>query len=226
MLLADQGADVVKVDRPGASRVTPLARVVYDRGKKRVALNLKTADGLAVAKTLVDSAGVVTENCRPGVMDRLGLGAPEVTGRNPGLVYLSLPGFASTDREQASIRAFEGIIGAATAQFTNLRPEQQIVQDLVDRWMTTFGRWMRLPSCRGCGRPSTELSPLRVRGSRRPVGQRAVHFGGSDRASPGRVSGRPLPTGLRAIHAGVAEAGEARAGLERVHEAYLPNRSR
>jgi crotonobetainyl-CoA:carnitine CoA-transferase CaiB-like acyl-CoA transferase len=122
MLLADQGADVVKVDRPGASDVESLARVVYDRGKTRVALDLKTTDGLATARELVDGADVVIENYRPGVMNRLGLGAEEMTGRHPGLVYLSLPGFASTDREKASIRAFEGVVGAATAQFTNLRP--------------------------------------------------------------------------------------------------------
>ena len=122
MLLADQGADVVKVDRPGSAEVESLARSVYDRGKKRVALDLKTAEGLTVAKELVDGADVVVENFRPGVMDRLGLGAEEMTVRNPGLVYLSLPGFASTDLDKASIRAFEGVISAATAQFTNLRP--------------------------------------------------------------------------------------------------------
>ena len=53
-------------------------------------------------------------------MDRLGLGPEEMTTRNQGLVFLSLPGFASTDPEKSSLRAFEGTIGAATAQFTNL----------------------------------------------------------------------------------------------------------
>ena len=75
MLLADQGADVVKVDRPGDERVFELERVVYDRGKKRVELDLKSGAGLEAARKLIDLADVVIENFRPGVMDRLGLGA-------------------------------------------------------------------------------------------------------------------------------------------------------
>ena len=53
-LLADQGADVIKVDRPGSQEVDSLARAVYDRGKKRVALDLKTEEGFAEARELVD----------------------------------------------------------------------------------------------------------------------------------------------------------------------------
>ena len=121
MLLADQGASVVKVDRPGSPEVDSLARSVYDRGKTRVTLDLKMPDGVAAVREYVDSADVVIENFRPGVMDRLGLGAEDATARNPGLVYLSLPGFASTD-DKASVRAFEGVLSAATAQFTDLRP--------------------------------------------------------------------------------------------------------
>ena len=121
MLLADQGADVVKVDRPGDERVFELERVVYDRGKKRVELDLKSGAGLEAARKLIDLADVVIENFRPGVMDRLGLGAEETTKRNHRLIYLSLPGFAATDPKY-SLRAFEGVIGAATAQYTDLRP--------------------------------------------------------------------------------------------------------
>jgi crotonobetainyl-CoA:carnitine CoA-transferase CaiB-like acyl-CoA transferase len=121
MLLADQGAEVIKVDRPGNPEVDSQARVVYDRGKKRIVLDLKTEEGLSKARDLVDGADVLIENFRPGVMTRLGLGPEEMTTRHQGLVYLSLPGFASTDQGKSAIRAFEGTIGAATAQFTNLR---------------------------------------------------------------------------------------------------------
>ncbi|MXX14647.1 MAG: hypothetical protein F4Z86_14575, partial [Gemmatimonadetes bacterium] len=93
---------------------------VFNRGKQRIALDLKNADDLATAVKLIRSADVVIENFRPGVMQRLGLGAEEMTALNPGLVYLSLPGFASTD-ERASIRAFEGIISAAIGQYTDLQ---------------------------------------------------------------------------------------------------------
>ena len=120
MLLADQGAEVIKVDRPGTSDYDTPANGVFNRGKQRVTLDLKNADDLATAVKLIRSADVVIENFRPGVMQRLGLGAEEMTALNPGLVYLSLPGFASTD-ERAPIRAFEGIISAAIGQYTDLQ---------------------------------------------------------------------------------------------------------
>ena len=120
MLLADQGAEVIKVDRPGKPDWDTPANGVFNRGKQRIALDLKNADDLAMAVKLIRSADVVIENFRPGVMQRLGLGAEEMTALNPGLVYLSLPGFASTD-ERASIRAFEGIISAAIGQYTDLQ---------------------------------------------------------------------------------------------------------
>src|SRR5207253_9523577 len=62
-------------------------------GKKSVALDLKSADGLAAARALIDGADVVVENFRPGVMDRLGLGYGEASARNPRLVYCSVSGF-------------------------------------------------------------------------------------------------------------------------------------
>ena len=120
MLLADQGAEVIKVDRPGKPDYDTPTNGVFNRGKQRVTLDLKNADDLAMAVKLIRSADVVIENFRPGVMQRLGLGAEEMTALNPGLVYLSLPGFASTD-ERASIRAFEGIISAAIGQYTDLQ---------------------------------------------------------------------------------------------------------
>jgi len=120
MLLADQGAEVIKVDRPGKPDYDTPANGVFNRGKQHITLNLKDADDLATAVKLIRSADVVIENFRPGVMQRLGLGAEEMTALNPGLVYLSLPGFASTD-ERAPIRAFEGIISAAIGQYTDLQ---------------------------------------------------------------------------------------------------------
>ena len=120
MLLADQGAEVIKVDRPGKPDYDTPANGVFNRGKQRITLDLKDADDLATAVNLIQSADVVIENFRPGVMQRLGLGTEDMTALNPGLVYLSLPGFASTD-ERASIRAFEGIISAAIGQYTDLQ---------------------------------------------------------------------------------------------------------
>ena len=130
MLLADQGAEVVKVDRPGhpdadtagadtAGGVSP-ADAVLNRGKQRLELDLKTAHGVEAARTLARSADVLIENFRPGVMARLGLGPEELTAANPGLVYLSLPGFFSDEEGSAALNAYEGVVAAATGLFTDL----------------------------------------------------------------------------------------------------------
>ena len=120
MLLADQGAEVIKIDRPAKPDYDTPANAVFNRGKKILQLNLKESEGQKTARKLIQSADVVIENFRPGVMKRLGLGAADMTTRNPRLIYLSLPGFFSTEREKACIRAFEGIVGAATGLFTDL----------------------------------------------------------------------------------------------------------
>ena len=127
MLLADQGAEVIKIDRPGSNDPANPATSVYNRNKKRLELDLKQPDDLATARKLVQSADVVIENFRPGVMDRLELGAEAMTELNPKLVYLSLPGFAATDSERASIRAFEGVVGAATGLYTDLQPLRRLL---------------------------------------------------------------------------------------------------
>jgi crotonobetainyl-CoA:carnitine CoA-transferase CaiB-like acyl-CoA transferase len=119
MLLADQGAEVIKVDRPGAPGYDSAADAVFNRGKHRLRLDLKTAEGAESAKRLIQTADVVIENFRPGVMQRLGLGPAEMTELDPRLVYLSLPGFASNE-DKASLRAFEGVISAATGLFSDL----------------------------------------------------------------------------------------------------------
>ncbi len=116
MLLADQGADVVKVDPPGGPRWDTPANATWNRGKRSILLDLSAADDLTTAKSLVETADVVVENFRPGVMDRLGLGAQAMTEANPRLVYCSIPGFAPDDPRSA-MPAYEGIVGAAAATF-------------------------------------------------------------------------------------------------------------
>ena len=119
MLLADQGAEVIKIDRPGQPSCTTPAGAVFNRGKQVVELDLKSAAGRAAAHRLVAAADVVIENFRPGVMDRLGVGAAAMTEAHPRLVYLSLPGFGAGE-EHASVRAFESVLSAATGVFTDL----------------------------------------------------------------------------------------------------------
>src|SRR5205085_1369447 len=81
--------------------------------KRRISLDLKQSDDLAVAQRLVDRADVLIENFRPGVMNRLGVGPTAMCERNPGLIYCSLPGFAPDD-PRAGLEAWEGIVDAAT----------------------------------------------------------------------------------------------------------------
>jgi crotonobetainyl-CoA:carnitine CoA-transferase CaiB-like acyl-CoA transferase len=116
MLLADQGAEVVHIDPPGGPRWKTPANATFNRGKTCIDLDLRSEQGRTHARQLIDSADVVIENFRPGVMDRLGLGALEATERNARLVYCSLPGFASDD-PRASVPAWEGVLGAATGVY-------------------------------------------------------------------------------------------------------------
>ena len=120
MMLADQGADVIRVEDPMTVEQQGPLEAVLNRGKRSVVLDLKTDQGRAAAQSLIATADVVIENFRPGVMDRLGVGARSMREANPGLVYLSLPGFSKDDIEHAGIPAWEGVISAAMGQFTDM----------------------------------------------------------------------------------------------------------
>lgn len=96
LLLGDLGADVVQVERPGTgdpARMFPGFHEALNRGKRSVALDLKHPDGAAACRALAERADVLLEGFRPGVMDRLGLGADVLTAANPGLVHVSVSGF-------------------------------------------------------------------------------------------------------------------------------------
>ena len=123
MLLADQGAEVVHIDPPGGPRFETPANAIYNRGKRNIVLDLKVAGDAEVARKLVASADVVIENFRPGVMDRLGLGAAVMTATNPRLIYCSLPGFAAED-PRAGVAAWEGVVGAATITYPMNAPTE------------------------------------------------------------------------------------------------------
>jgi crotonobetainyl-CoA:carnitine CoA-transferase CaiB-like acyl-CoA transferase len=113
MLLADQGAEVTHVDPPGGPRWRTPANQTWNRGKRSVELDLRSATGVQSALEMIAAADVVVENFRPGVMDRLGLGHARCLESNRRLVYCSLPGFASDD-PRAQVPGWEGLIAAAT----------------------------------------------------------------------------------------------------------------
>jgi acetyl-CoA hydrolase len=95
MLLADLGADVVLVDRlqAGAEDIDLGAHAINHRGKRSLAVDLKTADGVQAVLGLVKHCDVLIEGMRPGVMERLGLGPDVCLTRNPGLVYGRMTGW-------------------------------------------------------------------------------------------------------------------------------------
>jgi alpha-methylacyl-CoA racemase len=96
MLLADMGADIVRVDRPdkvGCPRGDADSHRVLDRGRRSVAVDLKHPAGPEVVLRLAAGADVLIEGFRPGVMERLGLGPDDVARRNPGLVYGRMTGW-------------------------------------------------------------------------------------------------------------------------------------
>ncbi|BCJ70395.1 CaiB/BaiF CoA transferase family protein [Polymorphospora rubra] len=95
MLLADLGADVVRVDRPepGALSAGDPGLDLLNRGKRSVVVDLKHPDGAEVILGLADRAAIVIEGWRPGVAERLGIGPQTVLERNPGLVYGRMTGW-------------------------------------------------------------------------------------------------------------------------------------
>ena len=106
LLLADLGADVLKIEEPGKGdyiRWTPpivgefsASHIALNRNKRSMTLNLKTDEGRAILTELAAKADVVIESFRPGVMDRLGVGYDALRNHNEGLVYCAISGYGQT----------------------------------------------------------------------------------------------------------------------------------
>lgn len=123
-LLADQGAEVVKVERPGMGDIARWIGVsvngmsafylACNRGKRCIAVDLSTEEGQSVVLKLAAEADVVVQNFRPGVIDRLGLGYESVRALNPEVIYCSISGYGSegpySERSayDTSIQAYAG----------------------------------------------------------------------------------------------------------------------
>jgi alpha-methylacyl-CoA racemase len=94
MLLADMGAEVVRIDRPGAPAAKPSD--VTARGKRAMPLDLKDPGAVAELLGMLENADALIEGFRPGVMERLGLGPAECRARNPRMVYGRMTGWGQT----------------------------------------------------------------------------------------------------------------------------------
>ncbi len=99
MILADLGADVVKVEPLGGETTRRLVHqgagffASYNRNKRSIALDIKAPEGLKAAKRLVYGADIMIENLRPGALNKVGLGYKNLKHKNPGLIYCALKGF-------------------------------------------------------------------------------------------------------------------------------------
>src|SRR6185503_19437796 len=105
MLLADFGADVIKIEPPQGDSTRTMPGAVgtdspsfnaVNRGKRSVVLNLKTTEGVAAVKALARDADILVENYRPGTLDKLGLGYGDLAAINPRLIYASISGYGKT----------------------------------------------------------------------------------------------------------------------------------
>jgi len=94
MLLAEQGAEVIKVERPGGDPFRKeLGFIVWNRSKRGITLDLKQAEGQRIAQELARRADILIENYHPGIADKLGIGYDTLRQLNPQLVYCSISGF-------------------------------------------------------------------------------------------------------------------------------------
>jgi len=140
MMLADQGASVIKVERPeGGDTARGGAPIVkndraesqsgyflrFNRNKRSLTLNLKTEQGRRIFGELAEKSDVVVENFRPGLLDEMGIGYKALSERNPGLIYACISGFGS----------MEGFLGPYSK-----RPAYDIVAQAMGGLMNTCGQ--------------------------------------------------------------------------------------
>jgi crotonobetainyl-CoA:carnitine CoA-transferase CaiB-like acyl-CoA transferase len=140
MLLADQGADVIKVEPPGVGdllRLSPFSRgglagffANGNRGKRSLAIDLRTPRGRAIVLDLCRGADVFVQNFRPGAIERLGLGEAEVRAVAPGIVYVSISGFGESG-PYAGRRVYDPVIQALSGSVANQVHPETGERDLV-----------------------------------------------------------------------------------------------
>ncbi len=131
MLLADLGAEVVRIDRPGAGVSNP----VVERARHRLAVDLKSDEGKSAVRAAAASADVLIEGFRPGVMERLGLGPDVLLEANPRLVYARMTGWgqegplAQAAGHDINYIAITGALSAVGKAGEPATPPQNLVGD-------------------------------------------------------------------------------------------------
>jgi len=118
MLLADQGAEVTKVEAPGGDPLRKeLGFIVWNRSKRDITLNLKKPEGQRIVRELAKQSDVVIENFRPGVAERLGIGYETLSELNPRMVYCSISGFGPSGPYR-DLPGWEPIVSSLSTIYT------------------------------------------------------------------------------------------------------------
>ena len=116
LLLAEHGADVIKVEPPGGDPLRAYdGAVVWNRSRRSIVADLRTDDGREVMEALVRSADVVVESYRPGVIDRLGFGADRIAELNPRCILMSVPAYPDGHR-WAQRPGYDALVQASSGQ--------------------------------------------------------------------------------------------------------------
>ncbi len=160
MLLADLGADVVRVDRPGgpALAAVPPEQDLLGRGKRSVGLDLKNPTDVATLLHLVGHADLLVEGMRPGVAERLGVGPDDCAARNPRLVYGRLTGWgqdgpaAHTAGHDLTYVAVTGALGASGPADAEPKPPLNLLGDFAGAAYCVVGLLAALHESRASGR--------------------------------------------------------------------------
>ena len=149
MILGDQGADVIKIEAPGAGDHTRATDgdtpspgfLNLNRSKRSVALDLKTPRGRELLLALAETADVAVQNFRPGVVDRLGVGYDAVRAARPDIVYVSISGFG-TEGPYAAQRVYDpviqGLSGLTTIQAGSDEVRPRLVRTVLPDKLTAM----------------------------------------------------------------------------------------
>lgn len=142
-MLADQGAEVIKVEPPHGEQMRHLGQphnglpptfFSCNRGKKSIAVNLKREAGQEVLWRLIEQADVLLQNFRPGAMERMGFGEETVRARNPRIIFVSISGFGETG-PYADQRVYDPVIqalsGATDIQANRLTREPEMFRVII-----------------------------------------------------------------------------------------------
>ncbi|MEM8838727.1 MAG: CoA transferase, partial [Pseudomonadota bacterium] len=151
MILADQGADVIKVENPAFGDHTRLvstrragfsaAFVNNNRNKRSIAIDLKQDEGIHLLKTLAETCDVMVQNFRPGVVDRMGIGYDAISAVKPDIVYMSIAGFGHTGpyaQKPVYDPLIQALSGLTTVQGGSDEERPRLVRTIVPDKLTGF----------------------------------------------------------------------------------------